>query len=105
MERNPRLNYIATDGAKVLGCVMWGHDGRRGYLQHLVVSKEYRNNGLGQRLYAKCIESLSLLGIDKTHIFVFKNNNLANDFWSKQGWQLREDINMYSYNVSSNPNA
>ena len=105
LERNPGLNYIATDGAKVVGCVMCGYDGRRGYLQHLVVSEEYRNNGLGQRLYAKCIESLSLLGIDKTHIFVFKNNHLANDFWSKQGWQLREDLNMYSYNASSNPNA
>jgi N-acetylglutamate synthase len=105
LERNPGLNFIATDGEEIVGCVMCGHDGRRGYLQHLVVRTECRNNGLGQKLYTKCIEALSSVGIEKTHIFVFKTNNLANEFWSKRGWQLREDLNMYSYNASSNSNA
>ena len=105
LERNPGLNFIATDGEEIVGCVMCGHDGRRGYLQHLVVRTEFRNNGLGQKLYTKCIEALSSVGIEKTHIFVFKTNNLANEFWSKRGWQLREDLNMYSYNASSNSNA
>lgn len=103
--RNPGLNFVAIDGDRIVGCVMCGHDGRRGYLQHLVVSEEYRSRGLGQNLFAKCIGALAKLGIFKTHIFVFRNNELANSFWSKRGWQLREDLNMYSYNGSSNPNA
>ncbi|MGI1669933.1 MAG: GNAT family N-acetyltransferase [Neptuniibacter sp.] len=105
LERNPGLNFIATEGEELVGCVMCGHDGRRGYLQHLVVREEFRSNGLGQNLYSRCIESLSSIGIEKTHIFVFKTNKLANEFWSKRGWQLREDLNMYSFNVSSDPNA
>ena len=103
--RNPGLNYVALDGERIIGCVMCGHDGRRGYLQHLVVSDQHRKSGIGQSLFKKCIDSLEKIGIVKTHIFVFKNNDLANTFWSKRGWQLREDLNMYSYNASSNQNA
>ena len=105
LKRNPGLNFVAIDGTELVGCVMCGHDGRRGYLQHLVVSEKYRNKGLGQKLYLKCIASLSFIAIEKTHIFVFKTNDLANEFWSKRGWQFRDDINMYSYNVSKNSNV
>ena len=105
LDRNPKLNFVAMEGSQLIGCVMCGHDGRRGYLQHLVVSEAFRGNGVGQHLFTKCIDALSLLEIEKTHIFVFKTNDLANDFWSKRGWQLRDDLNMYSYNTSSNINA
>lgn len=105
LDRNPKLNFVAMEGSQLIGCVMCGHDGRRGYLQHLVVSETFRGNGVGQHLFTKCIDALSLLGIEKTHIFVFKTNDLANDFWSKRGWQLRDDLNMYSYSASSNINA
>ncbi len=103
--RNPGLNYVALDGERIIGCVMCGHDGRRGYLQHLVVNEQYRKSGIGHSLFKKCINSLEKIGIAKTHIFVFKNNDLANTFWSNRGWKLREDLNMYSYNASSNSNA
>jgi len=105
LERNPQLNFVAIDNDQIVGCVMCGHDGRRGYLQHLIVRDDYRRQGIGQRLFLMCTNSLAKIRILKTHIFVFRNNDLANSFWSKNGWYLRQDINMYSYNTSSNPNA
>jgi ribosomal protein S18 acetylase RimI-like enzyme len=105
LNRNPGLSFVATLDSKVIGCVMCGHDGRRGYLQHLVVLPEYRNQGIGEKLFTACLDALQKVGINKTHIFVFKTNGVANKFWANKGWHLRDEINMYSYNSSSNENA
>ena len=104
LDRNHNLNFVAVIDSNVIACVMCGHDGRRGYLQHLLVSPKYRNRGIGQMLFEKCLDNLEQIGIQKTHIFVLKNNTQANEFWSNQGWDMRDDINMYSYNRSSNSN-
>ncbi|WP_292658287.1 GNAT family N-acetyltransferase [Nitratifractor sp.] len=105
LERNPGLSFVATIEDRIVGCVMCGHDGRRGYLQHLVVKPENRRQGIGEALFTACIDSLKQVGIDKTHLFVFKSNSLANSFWESNGWILRDEVNIYSYNVSSNDNA
>ncbi|WP_020593949.1 GNAT family N-acetyltransferase [Kiloniella laminariae] len=105
LERNPGLNFVVEQNNVIVGCVMCGHDGRRGYLQHLIVSEGFRQQGLGEALFQKCLTALANLGIDKTHIFVFKNNDLANAFWQSKGWSLREDVNHYSYTASGRENA
>jgi len=104
LDRNPNLNFVAIVDSEIIACVMCGHDGRRGYLQHLLVLPKYRNKGIGQMLFKKSLNNLEQIGIQKTHIFVLKNNTQANEFWSNQGWNIREDINMYSYNKSSSSN-
>jgi len=105
LERNPGLSFVAIVEGCVVGCVMSGHDGRRGYLQHLVVKPENRLQGIGKALFTACIDSLKQIGISKTHLFVFKSNTLASAFWESNGWVLRNEINMYSYNDSSHENA
>ena len=105
LKQNTGLSFVATDKNSVIGCVMSGHDGRRGYMQHLVVKPKYRGQGIGKALVRASIESLKNAGIAKTHIFVFKSNDPANSFWKKNGWSPRDDINIYSYNVSSNENC
>jgi ribosomal protein S18 acetylase RimI-like enzyme len=105
LKRNPGLSFVATVDSRVIGCVMCGHDGRRGYLQHLAVMAGNRKQGVGEKLFTACIDALQEIGINKTHIFVFKTNDLANKYWVNKGWNLREDINMYSYNSSPNKNA
>lgn len=86
LERNPGLSFVAcADNGALLGCVMSGHDGRRGYLQHLVVLPAQRRQGLANALVGHCLEALAALGIQKTHIDVFKTNTLAQAYWSSQG--------------------
>jgi len=107
LERNPGLSFVACadDDGALVGCVMSGHDGRRGYLQHLVVLPAQRRQGLANALVGHCLEALAALGIQKTHIDVFKTNELAQAYWSSQGWQLREDIQRYSFTRPGHPNA
>lgn len=105
LQRNPGLSFVAVADARIVGCVMSGHDGRRGYLQHLAVKPEYRKQGIGVGLFTACLDALQKIGIYKTHIFVLKTNETGNNFWRNQGWFLRDEINMYSYNRSENTNA
>lgn len=105
LERNPRLSFVALDGDIVVGAVLVGTDGRRGYLQHLAVDDRYRGQRIGQRLVDQSIRALAELGIPKTHLFVLNENHSAKGFYDKLGWYPRNEITMYSFNSSDNLNV
>lgn len=105
LRRNPGLSFVALDNGRVVGCALCGHDGRRGYLQHVAVDPAYRRQGLARRLVDRCLDGLQALGIMKTHLDVFRDNEEANAYWTRQGWQRRDDLHRYSYNRSNHPNV
>jgi len=105
LARNPDLSFVAEVQGVLVGCVMSGHDGRRGYLQHLVVLPAYRRKGIANALVEKCLSGLEDLGIQKTHIDVFKTNGSAQAYWSSRGWKLRDDIHRFSFVRSGGENA
>jgi putative acetyltransferase len=96
LSRNPGTSFVVFDGDKLVGTILGGHDGRRGYIYHLAVHPEYRNRGIGRRLAEKCLESLAAAGINKVHLFIFKTNAAGIEFWQKLGWKLRTDISVIS---------
>jgi ribosomal protein S18 acetylase RimI-like enzyme len=53
LARNRRLSFVARDRRKLVGAVLCGHDGRRGYLHHLAVDPDYRGMGIGSALAGK----------------------------------------------------
>ena len=105
LERNPGLSFVAEAGGQIVGCAMCGHDGRRGYLQHVVVDLPYRGQGLAHELVTHCLDALEKIGVFKTHIDVFVTNTMANDYWIRRGWERRDDVFRYSFNRSQNKNA
>lgn len=105
LARNPGLSLVACDGDSIVGCIMSGHDGRRGYLQHLVVHSGHRRQGVGSELVARCVDALAEAGIDKCHLDVLKTNHAAAAYWARRGWTLRTDIDRYSRVASGNRNA
>jgi ribosomal protein S18 acetylase RimI-like enzyme len=105
LERNPGLSFIAERGPKLVGCAMAGHDGRRGYLQHAMVAPEYRRQGIGKQLVARCVDVLNALGIYKIHLDVLAENRHAMSFWKHLGWTKREDIVRFSLITSEDKNA
>lgn len=97
LARNPDLSFVAEIEGHLVGCVMCGHDGRRGYLQHLIVLPGYRRKGIANDLVECCLTQLESLGIVKSHVDVFKSNDLAQTYWASMGWILRTDIHRYSF--------
>ena len=92
LERNKDLSFIATVDDKITGAALCGHDGRRGYIHHLAVHRDYRNQGIGRALVRQCLDAIRMRGIDKCHIFVFSNNSEAITFWKEIGWEERVDL-------------
>lgn len=105
LERNPGLSFIAESEDEIVGTVMAGHDGKRGYIQHLAVSDSNRHQGIGSRLVEVCLQSLKQEGIVKSHVHVLHDNQLGRDFWVKRDWFQRKEIVMYSFINSDNPNS
>lgn len=99
LDRNPGMSFIAKSAGKVVGAVLCGHDGRRGYLHHLAVDQAFRQHGIGQTLVEKCLQALQALGIQKCHLFLIETNLEGRKFWKKVGWTLRRDIAVMSKNI------
>ncbi|PMV18023.1 MULTISPECIES: GNAT family N-acetyltransferase [unclassified Pseudomonas] len=105
LARNPEMSFVAEADGRLIACVMCGHDGRRGYLQHLLVVPDYRHQGIAQMLTQRCLGALEQLGIYKCHLDVFKSNTSAAQYWQGQGWTLRTDIDRYSFTRTGDENA
>ena len=92
LQRNPELSLVAVDNEEIVGAVLCGHDGRRGYLHHLAVSPNYQRQGIGTQLVERCLAALRELQILKCNVFVYSNNEDGSVFWRLQGWRDREDL-------------
>jgi len=93
MQRNPGLSWVARNrDRELIGGVLCGHDGRRGYLHHLAVAPDYRRKGIGRALVERCLSSLRELKILKCNVFLFNQNPEGQGFWKAMGWKGREDL-------------
>ena len=66
LARNPGLSFVAIAGRQLVGGVMAGHDGRRGYLNHLLVHRQLRGQGIARALVEHAIAALDAAGISKS---------------------------------------
>jgi ribosomal protein S18 acetylase RimI-like enzyme len=93
LERNPGLSWVVRNRDRdLIGAVLCGHDGRRGYLHHLAVGPEWRRKGIGRALVERCLSSLRELKILKGNVFLFSRNPEGEAFWRGMGWKRREDL-------------
>jgi ribosomal protein S18 acetylase RimI-like enzyme len=100
LRRNPGMNFVAKYQNEIIGAVLCGHDGRRGYLHHLAVHPAYRNQGIGRSLVDRCVTALQRIGIQKCHLFIFNSNMEGIQFWEKIGWSPRNDIRIVSKEIT-----
>ncbi|MBD5083360.1 MAG: GNAT family N-acetyltransferase [Clostridiales bacterium] len=92
LERNPDTCFVAEMDTKIIGVIMVGTDGRRGYIYHTAVHQSCRNQGIGSHLVETAMDALKQLGISKVALVVFERNKSGNAFWEKQGFTVRTDI-------------
>ena len=93
LARNPGLSAVWRDeDGRLVGAVLAGHDGRRGFLYHLAVAPAWRGRGVGRALVEFAMAGLRGAGIAKASILVYANNEAALGFWRRLGWAGRGDI-------------
>ena len=92
LRRNPNTCFVAKEGNAVIGAIIVGNDGRRGYIYHTAVHPQYRNQGIARSLVDTAISALEKEGINKAALVVFARNDAGNAFWEKMGFTVRNDI-------------
>lgn len=92
LNRNPETCFVAENEQTIIGVIIAGNDGRRGYIYHTAVNPDYRHQGIAAKLVNEAMEALKSLGINKAALVVFSKNTDGNAFWEKCGFTSREDL-------------
>lgn len=92
LKRNPETCFVAEENEMIVGVIITGNDGRRGYIYHTAVSPRFRRNGIAKALVNAALKALKDLGINKTALVVFEKNADGNLFWESMGFTSREDL-------------
>ena len=90
--RNPRTCFVAEADGVIVGVVLSGHDGRRGYIYHAAVNEQEQRHGIGATLVNAVMSALEREGIRKVALVAFSSNEKGNAFWEKQGFTSRPDL-------------
>lgn len=92
LTRNPGTSFVAEEADRIVGVVLSGHDGRRGYIYHMSVAEDYRKQGVASKLLENSLAALKQEGINKVALLVFNRNEVGNAFWESQGFTVRDDV-------------
>lgn len=92
LKRNPNTCFVAEERFAILGVILSGHDGRRGYIYHTAVNPDFRKQGIGRKLVEAVMQSMEDEHISKVALVAFEKNQEGNIFWEKQGFSVREDL-------------
>lgn len=84
--RDPELFWVALVDGAVVGAVMAGWDGVRGWLYHLAVAQSHRRQGIAASLVEHAVAELAALGCTKVNLQVRESNVAVVALYERLGW-------------------
>lgn len=95
LKANDNLFFTAeSDEKKVVGTIMAGYDGHRGWIYSMAVDPDYRKKGIGSLLLKHAENELKKLDCPKINLQVLPSNKEVVDFYKKNGYSVEERISM-----------
>lgn len=88
------LFFVTVDNDVIVGTVIAGFDGHRGWLYSLAVDLDYQQKGVGSLLVSKALDELQQLGCLKANIQIIGDKISVVDFYTKLGFSIEDRINM-----------
>jgi ribosomal protein S18 acetylase RimI-like enzyme len=88
------LFFVAEANGSVIGTVMGGYDGHRGWIYSLAVKPEARRRGIGSALMKHVERQLALRGCPKINLQVLSTNAATVAFYKKLGYAVEERVSM-----------
>jgi len=88
------LFFVAVADGKVVGTVMGGYDGHRGWIYSLAVDPAHQRQKLGTALIRHVEKALAEQGSPKINLQVLPSNAAAIGFYEKLGYRVEERISM-----------
>ncbi len=95
---NPGLCLVLKDTLKsdILGAVLGGFDGRRGWIHHLAIHPSIQGKKYGTLLMDELLRRFEERNVAKLKIEIFKSNKDVIKFYKKLGWEHRTDLSTMS---------
>jgi ribosomal protein S18 acetylase RimI-like enzyme len=89
---NPEWFIMAELNQKIVGTIMIGYEGHRGWINYLAVDPTVRRKGIGRSLMKRAEEVLQAVGCPKVNLQVRAGNDVAAEFYSSLGYAKDEVI-------------
>ena len=93
-KQNDGLFFVTEEDNQIIGTIIAGFDGHRGWLYSLAVHPQNRRKGIGTQLLKKAIEELKRLGCLKINLQINSDNNEVVEFYKKNGFLIEDRISM-----------
>lgn len=94
MAVQPELFFVAVADGRLVGTVMGGYDGHRGWMYSLAVAPEFRRRGVGGMLVRHLERALAVRGCLKMNLQVQASNAEVAAFYEKLGYRIEPRISM-----------
>jgi ribosomal protein S18 acetylase RimI-like enzyme len=83
---------VGRDDGAIVGSVLVGHDGHRGWVYYVAVDPDCRQRGYGGVIMAAAEEWLRARGIEKLQLMVRPDNGQVQAFYQSLGYLKQERI-------------
>jgi ribosomal protein S18 acetylase RimI-like enzyme len=90
----PELFFVGLLEGKVIGSIMVGYEGHRGWMNYMAVNPKYQRQGYGRKLVQKAIAELKKIGCVKINLQVRRSNTSVIDFYKHLGFQEDDVISL-----------
>ncbi|MFW2490199.1 GNAT family N-acetyltransferase [Clostridium chromiireducens] len=89
LKKNPETSSVACNGdGKVIGALLCGNDGVRGFIYHIAIYEEYRVNEINKSMLDRSLKKLKEVGIKTGFIFTQKYNHDTDVAFNSIGWDV-----------------
>ena len=94
LEQQPELFFVAVSDETVIGTVLAGYDGVRGWVHRVAVHPDFRRKGLASKLMQRAEQGLKDAGCPKLNLQVRNSNIEVLEFYESLGFNV-EDITSF----------
>ena len=88
------LFFVAEDDGIIIGTIMSGYDGHRGWIYTVAVKPEFRRRGIGRQLVDHAVAALSNMGCPKVNLQIRSTNTEVIGFYEAIGFSTEDRISM-----------
>ncbi len=95
LDHNPELCLVmetTTEKKRIIGAVLGGFDGRRGWVHHLAIDPDFQGRGLGRKMMDELINRFKKMKVVKVKLEVHESNVGVIEFYQSLGWDLRTEL-------------
>jgi ribosomal protein S18 acetylase RimI-like enzyme len=103
LAQDPAGLVVLAVGSILVGAVMVGYDGHRGWINYLAVHPDHRRQGHGARLMAAAEAHLEGVGCPKVNLQIRGSNQAVVDFYERLGYAVDDTVSMGKRLIEDEP--